>query len=106
MGYKQHIDNLSLDQIKENWLIDFIETEFKNKDSIITPLIIFEKIGIPIKNQTKQLEKKKYSLKIKDLLKQLESNGLLERKKSLHDAVGIKEVAYKQKLKKEKRELF
>jgi hypothetical protein len=96
MGYKQHIDNLRLDQITEGWLIDLIDTVFKDKNSIITPLIIFEKIGIPIKNQTKQLEKKKYSLRIKDLLKQLESNGFLEQKDSLHDTVGIKEVAYKQ----------
>lgn len=97
MGYKQHIDNLSLDQITEDWLIDLIHTEFMDTDSIITPLIILEKIGIPIKNQTKQLEKKKYSLKIKDLLKQLETDSVLEKKNSLHDTVGIKEVAYKQK---------
>ncbi len=97
MGYKQHIDNLSLDQITEDWLIDLIHTEFIDTDSIITPLIILEKIGIPIKNQTKQLEKKKYSLKIRNLLKQLETDSVLEKKKSFHDTVGIKEVAYKQK---------
>jgi len=98
MGYNQHIDNLRLDQITLDWLIDLITIEFKDKDSTITPLIIFEKIGIPIKNQTKQLEKKIYSEKLKNLLKELELNGFLELKNNQHDTQGVKEVAYKQKV--------
>lgn len=97
MGYNQHIDNLTIEELTKDWLIDLIQIEFKDKDSTITPLIIFEKIGVPIKNQIKQLEKKKYSLRLKDLLKDLEIEGFLELKKNLHDTQGIKEVAYKLK---------
>jgi hypothetical protein len=98
MGYTQHIDNLKLDQITIGWLVDLIKSEFKDKDSTIAPMIVFEKIGIPIKNQTKQLERKIISEKIKNLLKDLELIGFLEVKKNLHDTQGIKEVAYRQKI--------
>ncbi|UZR94192.1 hypothetical protein [Chondrinema litorale] len=92
---KKKITDLTIEQIDLVWTYTFIKSEFENKNQNITPLKILEKIGVPIKDQTKQLELKNYRLRFKKILKTLSQSGKLIPQKHKHDTLGIKEDSYK-----------
>lgn len=91
--------DITSEHIDDSWLLTFLTIEFEKPQENITALKILAKLGIPIHDQSAQLSKKDIVRKLNSLLKVLKEKHVLEKKNSLHDTLGIKEIAYKFKTK-------
>ncbi len=86
---------LKLEDITQEKILEIIQENIsKNKEFVITPLNILKSEGFPIVDQTFILNNKIDIHKIKRLLVGLEKDGLLKRRISKQDFLGIKETAY------------
>ena len=87
---KVPLNTLNLDLVL--LLIHEIKADGRNR--VITPIHLMQINGAPVADQTWLLSQKPRIKKLKQILVELESLGLLERRKSKQDFLGIKEIGY------------
>ncbi len=88
------IHDLTIEQINEGVVLTIIERAIQKRTFVITPLSIMGATGFPIQDQKEVLNNKRKVAKIKDILIDLSQKGILARRKSKQDFLGLKEVGY------------
>ena len=94
MGVFPKLHDTNIEDIDSDLILKIIEKACQKKEFIVTPLKILGVTGFPTQEQKLVLSNKDKIKKIKEILVGLESQGILEKRKSKQDHLGIKEVGY------------
>lgn len=88
------IYDLTLEEVDEDLVLGLIEKVSQKRQFVITPLSVLGVTGFPISEQEEVLGNKNMIRKIKGILSDLATQGILEQRESKQDFRGIKEIGY------------
>ncbi|TMM57854.1 hypothetical protein FEE95_00015 [Maribacter algarum] len=94
MGNQTKIYDLAPEEIDESIILKIIFDEVEKREFVITPLSVMGITGFPISEHKEILGNKQKIEKIKKILSDLSTKGILEKRKSKQDFRGIKEIGY------------
>ncbi|RSK41301.1 hypothetical protein [Mangrovimonas spongiae] len=86
--------DVTLEEINETLILGIIKSISEKRKFVITPLNIMGESGFPIADQTEVLKNKAKRIKIKRILADLNTQGIIEKRVSKQDYLGMKETAY------------
>lgn len=93
-----NISNINLDEVTIELLEEMINSIKTNHNKIvITPINLMKLNASPVRDVNWISSQKRRRMKIKSLLVQLEAKGVIEKRKSKQDFLGLKEVGYNMK---------
>lgn len=88
------IYDLTLEEIDETLILKIIKKVIEKREFVITPISLMGITGFPIREQKEVLGNKRKIRKIKKILTDLAEQGILQKRKSSQDYLGIREVGY------------
>lgn len=84
---------MNLKELDKSKIIEFLK-EKQEHNFVVTPINILKNFGFPVVKHQFILENKSTISYLKQILKELETEGILIKRKSKQDFKGIKEIAY------------
>lgn len=85
---------MNLEKINKAKIIEVLKIQQAKRKSVVTPSNILKNLGFPIVSHSFIIDNKSVLFDLKQILKQLEEEGLLIKRESKQDFLGIKEIGY------------
>ncbi len=91
---------MNLEELNKTKIIEILKIQQARRKYVITPMSILKNLGFPIVEHSFIIKNKSVLSNLKQILKELEQEGILEKRLSKQDFIGTKETGYNFILKK------
>lgn len=85
---------MNLEELDKAQIIEILKIQQAKKKYVITPTSILKNLGFPIVKHSFIIKNKSVLLNLKQILKELDQDGILIKRISKQDFLGTKEIGY------------
>jgi len=85
---------VNIEELNKAKIIEVLKIHQAKRKFVVTPSNILKNLGFPIASHSFIIQNKSLLSSLKQILKELEKEGVLIKRKSKQDFFGIKEVGY------------